>query len=164
MRADFERKQAFVLDVAPALASSTSHRLMADRWAQALAAADRHGVRRTSLVVLAVLSSIVVPNSASPAKRLLKFGPGHAEGDIYNALADLRSLEILINLPALYPEERPALLTADKALALFWVGIQAHPLWRTDEGVSFYLAPLEELLPATPSPGGRRRSIGLLIR
>lgn len=146
-RADFERKQAFLLEVAPALANPISFRLMADRWAEALAAADRHGVRRTSLVVLAVLSSIVVPNSASPAKKLLKFGPGYDEGDAYNALADLRSLEILINLYAVYPDERPALFTGDKALALFWVGIQAHSFRRTGEGVSFDLAPVVELLP-----------------
>jgi len=88
-----------------------------------------------------------VPNSASPAKRLLKFGPGHGEGDTYNALADLRSLEILINLYTLFPEERPALFTADKALALFWVGIQAHSFRRTTDGVSYDLAPVEALLP-----------------
>lgn len=146
-RADLERKQAFLLEVAPMLAPPTSYRLMADRWTTALAAADLHGVPRTSLVVLAVLSSIVVPNSASPAKRLLKFGPGHAEGDTYNALADLRSLEILINLYALFPEERPALFTADKALALFWVSIQAHSFRRTADGVSYDLAPVEALLP-----------------
>lgn len=146
-RADFERKQAFLLEVAPALAKPTSFRLMADRWAEALAAADHHGVRRSSLVVLAVLSSIVVPNSGSPAKKLLKFGPSYDDGDAYNALADLRSLEILINLYANYPDERPTLFTADKALALFWVGIQAHSFRRSGDGLSFDLAPVEELLP-----------------
>lgn len=124
-RADFDGKQAFLLEVAPGLAKPTSFRLMPDRWAEALAAADRHGVRRSSLVVLAVLSSIVVPNSGSPAKKVLKFAPGYNDGDAYNALADLRSLEILINLYAAFPDERPAIFTADKALALFWVGIQA---------------------------------------
>lgn len=146
-RADFQRKQAFLLEVAPALATPTSFRLMADRWTEALAAADRQGVRRDSLVVLAVLSSIMVPNSASPAKKLLKFGPGYDDCDAYNALADLRSLEILINLYCICPKERPALFTADKALALFWVGIQAHSFRRTGEGVLFDLAPVEELLP-----------------
>jgi len=38
-RADLERKQAFLLEVAPTLAPPTSYRLMADRWAKALAAA-----------------------------------------------------------------------------------------------------------------------------
>lgn len=136
-RADFQRKQAFLLEVAPALATPTSFRLMA----------DRQGVRRDSLVVLAVLSSIMVPNSASPAKKLLKFGPGYDDCDAYNALADLRSLEILINLYCICPKERPALFTADKALALFWVGIQAHSFRRTGKGVLFDLAPVEELLP-----------------
>lgn len=146
-RPDLERKQAFLLEVAPSLASPTSHRLMAARWSEALAAADRHGVPRTALVVLAVLSAIVVPNSASPAKKLLKFKPGYGAGDAYNSLADLRSLEILIQLNALFPDERPALFTADKALALFWVGIRADSFQGSTGSPMYDLSPVEELLP-----------------
>lgn len=146
-RPGLARKQAFLIDVAPALVSPTSRALLDTRWQELLETADRHQVPRNSLVVLAALSAVAVPNSGSPAKRLLKFRPGYSAGDAYNALADLRSLEILINLFALFPEERVALFTADRALALFWTGIQAHGFRRVDESTHFELAPVEALLP-----------------
>lgn len=141
------RKQAFLLDIAPALVSPTSRALLDMRWREVLEAAGKHQVPRNSLVVLAVLSAVAVANSGSPATKLLKFRAGYAAGDAYNALADLRSLEILINLFALFPDERVALFTADRALALFWTGIQAHDFRRAGESVHFELAPVEALLP-----------------
>lgn len=125
-RPGLEQKQAFLLDIASSLDPPTGRRMLDARWREILEAADRNGVPRTTLVVLAALSAAVVPNSGSPAKKVLKFRPGYDASDAYNALADLRSLELLINLYAMFPEERPALFTADKALALFWAGIQPH--------------------------------------
>jgi hypothetical protein len=146
-RPGLARKEAFLLEIAPSLTPPISHRLLDAKWQEVLDAADRHGVRRNALVVLAALSAVAVPNSASPAKKLLKFKPGYSAGDAYNALADLRSLEILISLFALFPEERPALFTADKALALFWVGMRAHDFRREANSAMFELAPVENLLP-----------------
>jgi len=146
-RPGLARKQAFLLEIAPALVSPTSRALLDTRWQEVLEAADRHQVPRNSLVVLAALSAVAVPNSGSPAKKLLKFRPIYTAGDAYNALADLRSLEILINLFALFPYERVALFTADRALALFWAGIQAHDFRRVGENAHFELAPVEALLP-----------------
>lgn len=146
-RPGLERKQAFLLDIAPSLDPPTSRRMLDARWQEILDAADRNSVPRTTLVVLAALSAAAVPNSGSPAKKVLKFRPGYAAGDAYNALADLRSLELLIHLYTLFPEERPALFTADKALALFWTGIQVHGFRRESDGLTFDLAPVEALLP-----------------
>lgn len=146
-RPGLERRQAFLLDIAPSLDPPTSHRMRNTRWREILEAADRNGVARTALVVLAALSAAAVPNSGSPAKKVLKFRPGYAAGDAYNALADLRSLELMIHLYALFPEERPALFTADKALALFWTGIEAHGFQTESDGFTCDLAPVEALLP-----------------
>lgn len=146
-RAGLARKQAFLLEIAPSLTPPTSHRLLDAKWQEVLDAADGHGVRRNALVVLAALSAVAVPNSGSPAKKLLKFRSGYSTGDAYNALADLRSLEILSSLLAMFPEERPALFTADKALALFWVGMRAHNFRQEANGTAFNLAPVENLLP-----------------
>lgn len=146
-RPGLERKQAFLLEIAPSLDPPTSRRMLDERWRQILEAADRNSVPRTALVVLAALSAAAVPNSGSPAKKVLKFRPGYGVGDAYNALADLRSLELLIHLYAMFPDERPALFTADKALALFWTGIQAHDFQKESDGLTFDLAPVEALLP-----------------
>lgn len=146
-RAGFERKSKFLLHLSPLLTPPTSRRLFDKRWADVLDAADRCGVARDSLVVLAALSSVAVPNSGSPAKKMLKFRGGYSEQDAYNALADLRSLEILIHLLALFPKERPAILTADRGMALFWTGIRAQNFRSEARLVSCDLAPVEQLFP-----------------
>lgn len=147
-RAGLGRKQAFLLEIAPALDPPTSRALLDTKWREVLKAADRHGVARNTLVVLAALSTVTVPNSGSPAKKVLKFHSRYSAEDAYNALADLRSLEILMHIYALFPSERAALFTADKPLALFWTAIQADNFKNSSAGISFNLAPVEELLPS----------------
>jgi hypothetical protein len=142
------RKQEFLVLVAPTLAASVGRARLPDVWTEIVAAADHCSVRRDSLVVLAALSAAAVPNGASPAKALLKFKPGYAEADAYNALADLRALELLMGLFALFPQEHIHFCTADRALALFWTGIRASNFERRGSGFAFDLGPIEALLPS----------------
>ncbi|MGY4570786.1 hypothetical protein [Bradyrhizobium sp. USDA 3256] len=146
-RAGMERKQQFLIRVAPRLAAPVGKKNRLATRDAVLTVADECGVLRSSLVVLAVLSAVFVANGASPAKRLLKFKPGYREKDAYNALVDLRSLEMLIYLFAWFPDAPTMLCTADKDLALFWTGIRASNFERKDAGVSFSLSPIDALLP-----------------
>ena len=141
------RKQAFLLQIAPGLAASVGRMRLPAVWADVVSAADHCGVCRNSLVVLAALSAVAVPNGASPAKALLKFKPGYTEQDAYNALADLRALELLMGLYAMFPQERIHFCTADRALALFWTAIQASNFERRESGFTFDLEPIDALLP-----------------
>jgi len=84
-----------------------------------------------------------MPNGSSPAKRLLKFDRGYTREDAYNALADLRALEILMSLFAIYPDQRLMLCTADKDLALFWVGLGASNFAMSDGRMFFDVTPAE---------------------
>jgi hypothetical protein len=145
-RASIARKQQFLMHIAPRLASPIGAKKMLRCWNEVLAAADYCAVPRNSLVVLAALSSIVVPNGKSPAKGLLKLKPEYREEDAYNALVDLRSLEFLIYMFALFPSQPSILCTADRNLALFWSGIQAHNFARTSTGISVEFAIVDELL------------------
>ncbi|MBI1198305.1 MAG: hypothetical protein GC203_10625 [Phenylobacterium sp.] len=146
-REGFIRKQDFLLRVAPALAAPVAQAKLQETWDKILAAADACGVARTSLVVLAALSTAAVPNGASPAKALLKPKRGYSQADAYNALADLRALELLLGLFALYPAARIQLCTADRPLALFWAGLCASGFERRGQGFAFDLSPVEALLP-----------------
>lgn len=146
-RVGMGRRQQFLVRLAPLIGSPVSRRNMQARWDQTLSIAQDCGVQYNSLVALAALSSVVVPNGRSPAKGLLKFKVGYCDGDAYNALADLRSLEILINLFGYFPDEPAQLCTADKNLALFWTGLQASGFVRTSDGVTFDMDPVEEILP-----------------
>lgn len=125
-----ERKQQFLLRLAADLQAPASASRRPFLWNHILAIAKACGVPKHSLVVLAALSVVCVANGASPAKRLLKPSANYTSQDAYNALADLRSLEMLINLFAMFPHERVMLCTGDKNLALFWTGLRASDFRR----------------------------------
>src|SRR5207248_5014425 len=124
LRSGMEKKQQFLMRVAPSLAAPVSKKNMPARRDEVVAMADSCGVPRGSLVVLAALSAVFVANGASPAKTLVNFKPGYHEEDAYNGLADLRSLEMLIHIFGLFPNMPAMLCTADRDLALFWTGIR----------------------------------------
>jgi hypothetical protein len=147
-RDSMARKQDFLMQLAPNLRAPVSASRLPKVWDGVLATADACGVPRKSLVVLAVLSAISVPNGRSPAKRLLKLTESNYSTDLaYNALADLRSLEVLMHLFALFPNERVLLCTGDKDLALFWAGIRAFDFAWCDGHLHLTLSPVEALLP-----------------
>lgn len=146
-QASMERKQTFLMRMAPKLQAPTSAIKKAQLWDEALTVAQACGIARNSLVILAVLSSISVPMGNSPAKRLLKPSADYSAEAAYNALADLRSLEILMCLFALFPDQRIMLCTGDKNLALFWAGMRASRFTWAGNAASFTLSPVEALLP-----------------
>ena len=146
-RASLERKQHFLRHIAPRMASPVARRDVEARWSDIALAADLHSVSRQSLVVLAALSAVAVPNGKSPARNLLKFRNGYTKGDAYNALADLRALELFIGCHCLFPGEPMQLCTADKPLALLWAGIQASNFRWIGTGFSYDMTPVEGLFP-----------------
>jgi len=146
-RPGLARKQSLLRELAPLLSSPAARRDIDARWATVLNTADAHDVPRTSLVVLALLSTLVHPVGPCAAKKLLKFHDGYDDEDAYNALSDLRGLELLVYCIALFPEEEMQLCTADRNLALFWVGAGASEIERVGDGVRFSLTPHREILP-----------------
>lgn len=145
--ASMERKQTFLMRMAPKLQPPTSASKKTQLWDEILAVAQDCGIPTNSLVVLAALSSISAPMGNSPAKRLLKPSANYSAEDAYNALADLRSLEILMCLFALFPDQQIMLCTGDKNLALLWAGIRASKFDWAGKAATFTLSPIEALLP-----------------
>ena len=146
-RASFGCKQAFLMQVAPLLSTPVGKGRLPEVWRAILAAADEAGVRRDALVVLAALSVAAIPNGRSPATGLLKCRAQYAPADAYNALADLRALELLMGLFAMYPHEQIQLCTSDRALALFWSSLRASNFRRLGDGFGYDLTPVDALLP-----------------
>lgn len=146
-RASLENKQRFLCHLAPLLVSPVARANVEARWNDIIAAADLHGVPRQSITVLTALSAVAVPNGKSPAKRLLKFRNGYTEADAYNALADLRAIELFIAMLSCFPDEAIQLCTADKNLALLWVGIQASNFARVGAGFTYDMTPVDDLFP-----------------
>jgi hypothetical protein len=146
-RPHMEQAESFLLQLAPLLKSPIGKRNFEARWNDVVHIADACGVDRSSLVFLAALSTVAIPNGGSPAKGVLNFKADYSAADAYNALADLRSLEMLMMFFAVYPNERMQLCTADRDLALFWTGILAHEFRREGDETLFTLSPLEGILP-----------------
>ena len=146
-RASLDCKQRFLHHIAPRTISPVAQRDVEARWKEIIETADLHSVPRQSLVVLAALSAVAVPNGKSPAKRMLKFRNGYTEADAYNALADLRAIELFIGCHCLFPEEPMQLCTGDKDMALLWSGLQASNFRRSGRGFSYDMAPVEGLFP-----------------
>lgn len=146
--AGMARKQEFLMRLAPKLRAPIAARRVNKVWNEVLATAKACEVPVRSLVVLAALSAVCVPNGKSPAKGLLKFNVGkYTIEDAYNALADLRSLEVLMHLFAAFPDEEILLCTGDKDLVLFWAGIKPSEFAMVNGVFTAKFSPVEELLP-----------------
>ena len=146
VRPGMVRKQAFLRYLAPILAAPVARRDIDRRWQEVFAAAKDFGVVKASLVVLAVLSTVVNPGR-SAAKSLLKFHAGYSDADAYNALCDLQSLDLLLYCLAFFPEMHTQLCTADRNLALFWVGAAASDIAREGGDIRFTMTPHYAILP-----------------
>lgn len=146
LRPGMARKQAFLRQVAPILAAPVARRDVDRRWEEVLSAAKACGVAQASLVVLAVLSTVVNPGR-SAAKSLLKLHAAYSEADAYNALSDLQSLQVLLYCLAFFPEMHTQLCTADRNLALFWVGVNTTDIVREGDGIRFNMTPHKAVLP-----------------
>lgn len=151
MRSSFDRQVEFLCLVAPKLQAPVSASRRPEAWHWVLETAQKCGLTRGSLVVLAALSMVVVVKGPSPAKRLIKPSAKYSKADAYNALADLRALELLMRLYAAFPDEKVMLCTGDKNLALFWAGIRASGFIREGMITRYTLSPVQALFQkATP--------------
>lgn len=146
IRPGMARKQAFLRRVAPILAAPVARRDVDRRWQEIVAGAQDSGVVQASLLVLAVLSTLVNPGR-SAAKGLFKFHAAYSDADAYNALSDLQALDLLLYCLAFFPDMHTQLCTADRNLALLWVGAGASDIARNGDGIRFTMTPHEAVLP-----------------
>ncbi len=143
-QASMERKQTFLMRMAPKPQAPTSATKRAQLWDEALnvAQASVSASRGSPCLHIGCPGRC---GKISPAS-LLASADYSAEA-AYNALADLRSLEILMCLLASLPDQRIMLCTGDKNLALFWAGMRASCFTWAGHAASFTLSPIEALLP-----------------
>lgn len=118
-----DRELRFLTEACIAISDRPSAPQLWRRAREVLLLADKHGVRRGSLPSLAALSCVfeeaqgTVP---SIGRRLLKPKPSYTEADAFNALSDLRHVELTAAGRVIFGAESFALCTCDRALAMFW--------------------------------------------
>lgn len=125
-----QRETAFLTQVAPRLAEPVATAARRRVEQEVLQSAERNGLGRLSLVVLAALSCIHENSSHGRSKvyrvgrAVLKPKKNYSEGNAYNALADLSALELLVNTASVLQDYRGVLFTQDVGLAAFWSALE----------------------------------------
>jgi hypothetical protein len=137
----FAARQRFLTSAAPLLAAPVSRRALPALWQRLLELAERHGVPRASMLVCALFSASAALPAMNPAMGVLKPRRQYTSKHAFNALADFRALDLLIAAGADFPDKRVALLTEDRALALYWTGMQTHSHHRDGANIRYVLKP-----------------------
>lgn len=118
--------------------------------AQVLNLARDLGVLLSSPIVLAVLSVLyedVHGIAPSYGRRLLKPTASYTAGDAYNAVSDLRHIELAALSQAVLPDKAFALCTSDRGIALFWSALECRGVATEDSQLSLWYSLGTDLLP-----------------
>lgn len=131
------QEQDFLRAIATRLADTVAARDLRKVEQFVLAAAAAAAIRPLTFVVLTTLAKLYEGADQRPAARLLKLGDlraaeRHWRRSAYNALADVRQMELLAGGRTM--PDHIAALTGDVALALVWCGLR--PAGEKHEGGS----------------------------
>ncbi|MDR3371501.1 hypothetical protein [Rhodoferax sp.] len=120
---------AFLQEVCPTLVNRPN-RLNGWKLAkEVLCAADKHQVNRASIVCLAALSCLFEHDHGKPpaiGRRILKPKNTYSEEMAFNALSDIRHIELAAAGQALFKQEAFSMCTCDRGLALIWSALSLN--------------------------------------
>jgi hypothetical protein len=150
IHANTRREIEFLCEISLLLVAPTSDarlRSVADRI---LETAHRHKVDRQSLAVLLTLSCLFEdPQSSTKSigTKILKPRQTYEAGDAYNAICDLRHIELAATGHAWVTSGRFALCTSDKAVASLWCALGIRDIVGTTTGTEYTFDFSPELFP-----------------
>lgn len=130
----------FLQDTVPFVVHQSSAKAAESIEKEILASARKHKLANGSLVVIAVLSCLHETPAMlgpSPGRLVLKPREHFGTKEAYNALADLKHLELLVAGKALLDGPEYALCTCDKGLAMFWCALNPNRGSVVEEGDGF---------------------------
>ena len=144
------REQSFLLEVIPMVLNRLSGSRQKTIVNDIIIVADNQKLQRQSFVVLAALSCVFEDASGSAfqiGRRVLKPMANYADGDAYNAISDLRNIELTAVTQAMFPNEPFALCTNDRAVAYLWSALAPRAALREDRSIGLTFDISTELLP-----------------
>lgn len=118
-----EREVRFLQTTCPFVTQRHSRRAEAEVAAAIVRAADEFEVNRASLTALAVLSCLYEDVHGTPpsiGREVLKPKAVYTEADAFNAISDIRHIEMAAAGQTYFNQEAFSLCTCDKPLALLW--------------------------------------------
>lgn len=145
-----ERDASFLIDVVPLILERISRRSENRVRDQILGLALKHGVIPSAPVCLAVFSALfddVHGSVPSIGRRLLKPKRNYTVEDAYNAVSDLRHVELAALSGAVVDDGQFALCTADRALAEFWSALAVRGESTSDALLNLHYSVGAELMP-----------------
>lgn len=117
------RESQFLQKTVPLIVNRVSRNREQKVLSEILTAADSLDINGRSLISLLVLSCLYENIDGVPpsiGRKIIKPKPNYGEGDCYNAIADLRHIEIAMAVDSLFPEKAFSLCTCDKGIASLW--------------------------------------------
>jgi hypothetical protein len=135
-----ERETKFLQAVCPLVVQRVPRRTETEVAEAIVIAADKCELNRASLVTLAVLSCLYEDmHGTTPAigRRILKPRSAYSEADAFNALSDLRHIELAVAGQACFKQEAFSLCTCDRPMALLWSALSARGELSSDGAIEF---------------------------
>lgn len=121
--ARYEREVRFLQATCPLVTYRNSRSTEREVATTIVRTADQFQLYRSSLIVLAVLSCLYEDVHGTPpsiGRKVLKPKTVYTEADAFNAISDLRHMEIAAAGQTYFQHEAFALCTCDRPLALLW--------------------------------------------
>lgn len=113
--------------IAPLLINSPSRCMRIERWKNIAEIARAENISTYHIAFLACLSASTADQSFNPAQKLIKPKASYTEEDAYNSMYDIFLIMLSNVLQTQAPERKIALVTRDKNLAIFWMGLTFAP-------------------------------------
>ena len=119
----FSQGVRLLVKLAPFVINSPARNKRVDRWKAMAQIARAENIPVSHIVFLACLSATSAEQGFNPAQKLIKPKAIYTEKDAYNSMYDLFLIMLTNVLQTQAPELKVTLVTRDKNLAFFWMGL-----------------------------------------
>jgi hypothetical protein len=122
----YARESQFLQKTVPLIVDRVSRNQEQRVLSKIITDADSLGINRRSLISLLVLSCLYENIDGVPpsiGRKIIKPKPNYGEGDCYNAITDLRHIEVAMAVDSLFPEKAFSLCTCDEGITSLWCAL-----------------------------------------
>ena len=138
--ARYEKEARFLQAICPIITQRASRRSEKELVANIFEMVGKCDLSRASIVVLAALSCVYEDMHGSPVsigRGLLKPNKIYTEADAFNAISDVRHMELAATNQGFFGGRAFSLCTCDRSLALMWSALSLREMSPSGQEMSF---------------------------